>query len=102
MSNSMMNAGRRTFLKRSLVVLAAMPIASACGSSGSPCAATSLTDQQRSVRTTLHYADVALNGARQCQGCSLFTADAHSCGTCTVIGGSVDPHGTCDSFVARS
>jgi hypothetical protein len=101
MSESVVREGRRTFLKRSLVVLAAMPIASACGGSASPCAASSLTDQQQTVRTTLHYMDAGTNPARQCHACSLFSGDAHSCGTCSVVGGSIDPHGTCDSFVAR-
>src|SRR5579859_4047604 len=95
MSMSSTKQGRRTFLERSLVVLAALPIASACGGSASPCAGGNLTEQQRTVRTTLHYLDNGTNPARQCDGCSLFTGDAHSCGTCTVVGGSIDPHGTC-------
>jgi hypothetical protein len=97
----MSNVTRRQFARHALVVLAAAPLASACGGGELECSAGSLSADQRSTRTALHYTDVAADPARRCSGCALYAGTATACGTCTVVAGAIHPQGTCDSFVAR-
>ncbi|MDQ3033185.1 MAG: hypothetical protein M3Y87_12270 [Myxococcota bacterium] len=102
MSNESPRIGRRAWIGRSLVVLAAVPALGACGGGGLTCESESLAADQAAMRRTLHYVDRSTNPSRACTACALYTGTEASCGTCTVIGGAIHPQGTCDSFVARS
>jgi len=101
--------GRRDLLRRALVVLAAapvmMPILASCGGGNGGelnCAGGALTAAQQATRGALHYAEHGADPARHCSGCQLFTGSATACGTCTVVPGSIDPGGSCDTFAARA
>jgi hypothetical protein len=96
--------GRRAAIRTGLTVLASVPVASAlgCGGGELTCAPGSLTEAERTMRTTLNYVDHGSNPSRHCSGCALYTGNANSCGTCSVIAGEIHPQGTCDSFAARS
>ncbi len=97
--------GRRGWISRSLVVLAAAPVLGACGSGEDAleCDQTAgLSAQQMQSRTGLHYADVAASPSRACHLCTLYTGNATTCGACTVVPGPIHPHASCDAFVARS
>lgn len=94
--------GRRAWIGRSLVVLAAAPALSACGGGGLTCESGPLAADQEAMRRTLHYTDTATSPSRACSACALYVGTDSACGTCTVIGGAIHPQGTCDSFVARS
>jgi High potential iron-sulfur protein len=92
---------RREFGRYALVVLAAAPLASACGGGELECSPGSLSADQRTARTALQYLDTGSDPARHCSACMLYTGTATACGTCTVIAGAIHPQGTCNSFVAR-
>lgn len=97
--------GRRAMIGRSLVALAATPALGAigCGGGGGlECEPGSLTPQEQSMRSALHYVDLGDDPARHCIRCALYTGNERACGTCTVVAGAIHPQGTCDSFVARS
>ena len=94
--------GRRAWVGRSLVVLAAVPVLGACGGGGLTCEPGTLSAAESTMRTTLHYTDHTGARLRQCSGCALYTGTETACGTCSVIAGAVHPQGSCDSFVARA
>ncbi len=96
--------GRRAAIRTGLTVLASVPIASTlgCGGGELTCAPGSLSEAERSMRTTLHYVDHGSDPARHCSNCALYTGAADACGTCSIIAGAIHPQGTCDSFAARS
>jgi outer membrane murein-binding lipoprotein Lpp len=62
--------------------------------------ADSLTDQERSLRTSMSYTDVAPNAAEACDGCAFFHASetAPGCGRCDILLGAVDAEGHCQSW----
>jgi hypothetical protein len=96
--------GRREMVRRSLLVLAAVPAATAlgCGGGGLTCDPGTLSAEQSAMRRSLHYSDHAQTASRACSGCALYTGSESACGTCSVVSGAIHPAGTCDSFVARS
>jgi hypothetical protein len=94
--------GRRTWITRSLVVLAAVPVLGACGESAVQCGVAALSAEQQSARLALHYSDASADPARACHACRLYTGGQDACGTCTVVAGPVHPQGSCDAFAARS
>lgn len=96
--------GRRAIIRTGLTVLASVPFAGAlgCGGGELACPPGSLTDAERTMRTTLHYVDHGTDPARHCSRCALYTGSADACGGCSIIGGAIHPQGTCDSFAARS
>ncbi len=107
MSDSM--TSRRSFLGKSLAVIAAGGALAACGkkeSSGPKALAcndtTGLSDADKQMRTTLGYVDATTQAGKECSGCQLYTAGQNSCGSCQLFPGPVDPNGSCDSFVARA
>ena len=97
----MSKVSRRVFGRHALTVLAAVPVLAACGGGELECGPGSLSADQRSMRTALHYVDQAADRSRQCSACALYAGTATACGTCTVVAGAIHPQGTCDSFVAR-
>ena len=89
---------RRDFLRKASVVgsvVAGGSLFAGCGgknqgaaNAGNPCADLSgLTDQDRSIRTTLQYVDVSEVEA--------------ACGACTLFKGPVAPKGYCVSWAAK-
>ena len=102
----MSEISRRDALKRSLTVLAAMPVAvAACKkeSEALTCTNTSgLSQADLATRTTFSYQDHGPDPNRVCSRCQLFQAAApNACGGCTLVKGPVNPGGTCTAFVAR-
>lgn len=97
----MSKVSRRTFGRTSLLVLAGAPFAAACGGGELTCPPGSLSADQRSARSALQYEDVSSDPARHCSACALYTGNDTSCGTCSVVPGSIHPHGSCLSFAAR-
>jgi hypothetical protein len=97
--------GRRTLLRRSLIVLAAAPVLGACGSSGPSCSdTTGLDPTALANRTTQQYVEHSLRASSHCSSCRFFTAGsgAGACGTCTLIAGPINPDGYCNLFAAAS
>lgn len=95
---------RRTALRRSLTVLAALPVASLIGCGGAPAAVTcgGATPEQQTMRTALQYTENGPDAARHCINCQLFTGNATSCGSCQVLQGEISPQASCTSFVQRA
>lgn len=95
---------RRVVLKRSLTVLAALPVVSLMGCGGAPEAVTcgDVNAEQQAMRTTLQYVDHGPDAARHCSGCQLYTGTATACGSCQVLQGEINPQGSCTSFVQRA
>ena len=52
------------------------------------------------LRASLNYTATAADAAAACGHCAFFTADpaGGACGQCSILGGSVDRTGHCDSF----
>ena len=105
MSESDKILGRRTLLRRALVVIAASPVLGAaltsCGG-GPSCTTDGLGPPQLAIRSGRHSVQVAADPARRCAGCQLFTGTPDACGTCSSVPGSIDPNGSCDAFIARA
>lgn len=100
---------RRSMLKRSLVVVGAAVVSgsalAACGgeeAAGLDCSGTQgLTPPQVATRTSLGYVEATAQADKRCDNCSLYTAGAaDACGTCTVVQGTINPAGYCNSWVA--
>lgn len=96
---------RRDALKRSLVVLAAIPVAlEACKKDEAlTCTNTAgLSQADLATRTTLQYVERSADPSKKCSGCQLFQAAAPGqCGGCTLVKGPINPGGSCTAFVAR-
>lgn len=98
--------GRRELLKRGLIVLAASPVFAACGSSGPDCSSTAGLDAPAIAnRTALQYVEHSTRSSAHCSNCRFYTASppvggAPSCGSCTVVAGTINPDGYCNSFSA--
>jgi hypothetical protein len=98
---------RRAVLRRSAeVAIAAAFGAVGCGKSepkALSCADTlglSATDVQ--VRTALAYVDTSVEPGKSCATCQQFQPGAPgACGTCKVVKGSINPSGSCRSFLAK-
>lgn len=102
----MSEISRRDALKRSLTVLAAMPVAiAACKKEPAALSCTDtagLSAPDLATRTTFNYQDQSPDPAKKCSGCQLFqAAGANACGGCTLVKGRINPSGTCTAFVAR-
>lgn len=101
----MSQISRRDALKRSLVVLAAVPVAlEACKKEQAlTCTNTSgLSAVELAARTSLNYADRSTDPNKVCSRCQLFQAAAPGqCGGCTLVKGPINPAGSCTGFVAR-
>lgn len=97
--------GRRTMLRRALVVIAAAPVMgnliSSCGGGEVSCSGGGLAPAQLATRSAVHYTEHG-SQTRQCSLCQLYTGTPEACGTCSVVPGSINPHGSCDAFVART
>ena len=101
----MSQISRRDALKRSLVVLAAVPVAlEACKKDEAlTCTNTSgLPAADLATRTTMNYVDRSADPNKACSRCQLFQAAAPGqCGGCTLVKGPINPAGSCTAFVAR-
>jgi hypothetical protein len=60
-----------------------------------------LTDIDRSVRTTLAYADRTMNPDKECVRCVQYVEVEQGCGGCKIMRGPIHPLGTCKSFAAK-
>jgi hypothetical protein len=96
--------GRRELLKRSLIVIAAAPVWSACGSPGPECSDVSGLDATALAnRQTQQYVEHSVRASSHCSGCRFFTAGAaNACGSCTLIAGPINPDGYCNLFSAQA
>jgi hypothetical protein len=111
MNNEELN--RRTFLKKVTVigsVVAGAGVFVGCGakeqsasSAKADCSDLSgLTDQDKSIRTTLQYVEVSQVEGKDCENCSFFSQEAGSpCGACTLFKGPIAPKGYCVSWAAK-
>lgn len=101
----MSQISRREALRRSLVVLAAVPAAlEACKKDQAlSCDNTSgLSAADSATRTNLRYVDRSTDAVKKCSRCQLFQAAAPGqCGGCTLVKGPINPEGSCTAFVAR-
>lgn len=102
----MSEISRRDALKRSLTVLAAMPVAvAACKKEPAALSCTNtagLSPTDLATRTTFNYQESSSDPNKLCSRCQLFQAAApNACGGCTLVKGPINPSGTCTAFVAR-
>lgn len=98
---------RRDFLARSGTLLAALalPAALGCGAPGLNCSEEDfLSTPERALRAAQAYWERSPQGAaKSCAKCQFFLAGApEACGSCQILGGSVNPAGHCDSWAARA
>ena len=110
MSDSIVTS-RRSFLGKSLAVLAAGGAVAACGkkeSAGPKSLAcndtSSLAPADAQMRTTLGYVDATTQAGKECSGCQLYKAAPAEgqCGGCNVLKGSINPKGYCNSWTAKA
>lgn len=110
MSDPMMTS-RRSFLGKSLAVLASGAALAACGKKEAPgpkalsCNdTTGLPPADLQMRTTLGYVDASVQPGKQCGGCQLYKAAPADgqCGACTVVKGPIHPAGYCNSWMAKA
>lgn len=98
---------RRELVRRTvfLSVVASVPagLLSACGGGELECTDESaLSSSERDARRAARYEDRSRDADRTCSQCSLYqAASAETCGSCTVVRGPINPHGSCSLFVAR-
>jgi hypothetical protein len=102
---------RRSFLGKSLAVLAAGSAVAACGKkepSGPKALAcndtSSLEAADAQMRTTLGYVDASVQEGKSCSNCQLYKpapADGQ-CGGCNVLKGTINPMGYCNSCTAKA
>jgi hypothetical protein len=60
-----------------------------------------LSDEQVSLRTSLHYTERA-PGKDTCSDCAFFKSESNAvCGTCQLLKGPANPHGHCNSWSKR-
>ncbi len=95
---------RRVAIRRSLTVLAALPMVSlvACGGEPEAVHCGGATGAQAAARSALQYVERGPDPARHCSACQLYTGNPTSCGACQLLEGEINPQGTCTAFVARS
>ncbi len=61
-----------------------------------------LTDQEKSMRTTLQYVEVSEVEGKNCTNCSFYTQEeGAACGGCTLIKGPIAPNGYCVSWAPK-
>jgi hypothetical protein len=98
-------AGRGVFLMpRATKVLSALPLLSLAVSRAKEPESCS-DPSSESLRTSLHYSDVAPNPAESCSVCGFFSSAAdspQSCGRCMIMSDLVNSHGHCDSWAQKS
>jgi hypothetical protein len=62
-----------------------------------------LSRGEEQMRKTLDYIDASEDPLQLCSGCQFFSAaDAHGCGHCEILDGSVSGQGFCTSWAGRS
>jgi len=102
---------RRSFLGKSLAIIAAGGALAACGkkeSSGPKALACTdtagLADSDVQMRTTLGYVDATTQPGKECVGCQLYKAAPAEgqCGGCNVLKGPINPKGYCNSWTAKA
>lgn len=80
----------------------------ACGESDSPQFVCNepgqLSNSEKSMRSSLGYADVSPKPGEVCGGCEYFAAETSGggCGSCELLPGQVSSKGRCDSWSAKS
>jgi hypothetical protein len=62
-----------------------------------------LSEEERTARTTLAYADRAPDPNKACQSCQQWVAAKAdgSCGSCKLLKGPIHPLGTCKAFALK-
>ena len=69
-----------------------------------PCGdTTGLTEVDLKARENLKYAATSADPAKACDICNFWTApvEGATCGGCQLLKGSINPKGSCNSFVAK-
>jgi ABC-type transport system involved in cytochrome bd biosynthesis fused ATPase/permease subunit len=63
-----------------------------------------LSAAEKQARTSLKYVDKSPQAGKNCANCQLYKAPAKAgtCGTCTVIKGSINPAGYCNSWAKKA
>jgi High potential iron-sulfur protein len=63
-----------------------------------------LSDGDRSLMATAHYVEASTVASQSCGNCGLFNgaAPGSECGRCDIFQRSVNSHGHCDNWSARS
>jgi hypothetical protein len=75
----------------------------ACGGKKLSCTdTTGLTTDEQNQRTTLAYAEPAVDPAKKCESCSLFKPAApDQCGSCSALKGPISPQAGCTAWAAK-
>jgi hypothetical protein len=97
---------RRALLQHSAAMGAFAAYGAACSKqkAASTCTDTSgLSAADLMLRSTLAYADFAVDSAKICSCCQQFVPNpaGNACGTCKVVKGPISPRGGCKSFLAK-
>ncbi len=104
----MAKMSRRVFLVRGATLGAAVGVtvtALGCGGDeGLNCNDTSgLTPPEQATRSNLGYVEASPHGAaKNCLNCNFYTAAGENqCGSCTLVKGSINPAGYCNSWAEK-
>jgi hypothetical protein len=103
----MADMSRRDLLHRSAAGALAALGAAACGKTKAAALScndtTGLQPQDLTVRNLMKYVDVSPDPTKVCTKCQQFVAPPSPgvCGTCKVLRGTVNPIGSCISFILK-
>jgi hypothetical protein len=63
----------------------------------------SLSEADRTMRTTLNYVDRSAEPGKACSGCAFYHKAPlpDRCGACTLVKGPINPAGYCTSYVPK-
>ena len=93
---------RRDAVRHLFVLAAGSALLPACKKELSCADATGLSPEDAATRTTLNYLDKAPDPTKVCLGCGLFQPAApDACGACTIVKGTINPAGSCNSWVKK-
>jgi len=90
---------RRKVLETGLLLVPAVALVPSLAKAAGACA-----DPSDSLRSSLHYVEMAPDAKQTCGDCGFFEADAGNaaaCGNCKIFNGPANPKGHCDSWSAK-
>jgi hypothetical protein len=102
MPNKPIDRNRRTFLQTSLQWSFAVTLLYAIPASAALCVdpeELSSTDYQ--FRKYVKYTEASTTPGKTCGGCAFFKPGPGECGSCQVVGGSINAQGYCTSWEQR-
>jgi len=93
------NEARRSLLRTTLRWSLAATVLPALSARATMCAdPEELATVDYQFRKYVKYTESSPEARKTCSGCAFFKASASECGTCQVVGGSINAQGHCNSW----